>query len=81
MHDKKVQKTHRKEIPRFFSIESRYDRRLSNHLNNRIHEEHVQEYQQGVLLVYPTLYCPLLSVFRVVSTYNATIHLKFNKGQ
>lgn len=65
---KRSKKTHRKEILRFFSIESRYDRRVSNHLNNRIHEEQVQEYQQGVLLVYPTLYCPQLPVFRVVST-------------
>ena len=65
-----IKKTHHMGILWFFSIESRYDLQVSNHLSNRRHEQHVLEYRLLVLLIYPTQYRPRLSVFHVVSNYN-----------
>lgn len=61
-----------KEILCFFSIESLRDRPDANHVDNRRHEDHVEKYQQVVLLAFPMECHVLLQLpfFHVVDTCN-----------
>ena len=64
--------TNHKEILCFFSTESLRDHRDANHIDNQKYEDHVEEYQQVVLLAFPMECHALLqlSFFHVVDTCN-----------